>query len=613
MRSVRDPVKKKQDPYRIFDIVCELNREVRDRSGDFLVLTFRPDRETCPTCGVPLEYYKTTRKRDFNTLRYGLVCFREIQFRCGEHKYDPEDGSPIIHGSSFLRTLVPAGAGIGYDVIDSIGKKRFREFRQVKEVLEELKGHGIHISTSSVSRWADYFLAAVECLHETNVHKLKHLIKSAGGYMLHIDASTENKSETVFVCTDRIQGIVLLTEKISTENAEDIKCALRRLKKDFGRPLSIMRDMGPGIKAAVLEVFPGVPDRICHFHFVRDVGKDLLAGIHVRLGRELTNRKINSDLQRLKRELERSIPIELVERARVVLENVEEAEELPRSTFREIESVLALRLINWIYEYPSEGEGLGFPFDLLRLSFYTRMNKVRLRLARYERRHPKSFKACAWLGQLEGILERITDPSLRSAVRELRSWYEDFQELRSVLRFKITNNAPLSDTMSIGTVEEVRAYNRDLVAYTERLLAAKRSGEIREPQQIILKHLEDHQYELPIPEHLVELFLSELDRTNNLLEGGFRDDKRGPRRQVGKKDVSKEYSLYGPYLPLVRNLGNEGYIKAVIGKIEDLPIRIGQIDPRKIDYYLERLKEGRKGKFADHLKEIDAVGILPRR
>jgi hypothetical protein len=33
--------------------------------------------------------------------------------------------------------------------------------------------------------------------------------------------------------------------------------------------------MGKGILAAVAAVFKDVPDFICHFHFLRDIGKDL--------------------------------------------------------------------------------------------------------------------------------------------------------------------------------------------------------------------------------------------------------------------------------------------------------------------------------------------------
>jgi len=41
-------------------------------------------------------------------------------------------------------------------------------------------------------------------------------------------------------------------------------------------PVAVVHDMGVGILAAVQAAFPGLPDFICHFHFLRDVGKDLL-------------------------------------------------------------------------------------------------------------------------------------------------------------------------------------------------------------------------------------------------------------------------------------------------------------------------------------------------
>jgi hypothetical protein len=33
--------------------------------------------------------------------------------------------------------------------------------------------------------------------------------------------------------------------------------------------------MSKGILSAIAQVFPGIPDFICHFHFLRDLGKDL--------------------------------------------------------------------------------------------------------------------------------------------------------------------------------------------------------------------------------------------------------------------------------------------------------------------------------------------------
>ena len=612
MSPVRNSVKKKLDLYRIFDTVVHLSELSRQRGGDSFILHFRPERSRCPLCWASLEYYKTTRARSFRTLRYGELWFRETQVRCPSHPYHPEDGSPFLHGSSFLRSLVPPGSSVGYDVIVEIGKQRFLEFRQVEEVVEALERHQVTLSTSSVSRWADFFLAAVECLHFTKMRKLKILIKNNGGYLLHIDATTECKSDTVFVCIDRILGVVLLSEKIPSESSEEVERALKVLKRNIGVPLAIMRDMGKAMGGGVQNVFPEVPDRICQFHFLRDIGRDLLSDLHVRVGHQLVRQKINQDLRRMKRQMEASTPVESVKKTFQVLQNITEVDQLPGSVFREHEGVFTLRLIDWILDYAKDGQGLGFPFDTPRLFFYARLNRVRLRLARYRKRHPKTMKACSWLGRLEQILERITEPSLRAEVRELRSINRRFQYLRSVLNFQITTKAPLAETMSMGTLKEVRAYNRRLLAFTKQLLAERRKGTISETDEVILKHFEKYQFNLPIPEVLAEiLLLAKLDRTNNIQESLFRDIKRGQRRQVGKKDISREFARYGPYLPLMKNLTNEKYTAAVIGKIEDLPIRISRLDPAQIEHYRQKLQESRRGKFHRYLKDIDAMGMLP--
>ena len=188
--------------------------------------------------------------------------------------------------------------------------------------------------------------------------------------------------------------------------------------------------------------------------------------------------------------------------------------------------------------------------------------------------------------------------------------HREFQHLRSVIRFEVKTDSPLAQTMSIGTLPEIRAYNRTLVIYTKRLLADQKRNTLSDAQQVILKHLVKYQFNLPIPEHLAEL-LGKLDRTNNFEEGIFRDCKRGQRRQVGKKDISREFSLHGPYLPLMLNLRNDHYISAIIGDIKDLPLRFSELARVEIDFYREKLKENRRGKFFDDLKLMDGIEFLP--
>jgi hypothetical protein len=54
---------------------------------------------------------------------------------------------------------------------------------------------------------------------------------------------------------------------------------------------------------AVSRVFPNTPDRICHFHFVRDIGKDILSERYDSIRNFLINKKIKTSLKGLFYEL----------------------------------------------------------------------------------------------------------------------------------------------------------------------------------------------------------------------------------------------------------------------------------------------------------------------
>lgn len=76
---------------------------------------------------------------------------------------------------------------------------------------------------------------------------------------------------------DGLSGIVLGNVKIPSEHADRIVPFLRDIQAAYGDPIALVHDMGGAILKAVAQVFPAVPDTICHFHFLRDIGKDLLA------------------------------------------------------------------------------------------------------------------------------------------------------------------------------------------------------------------------------------------------------------------------------------------------------------------------------------------------
>ena len=72
---------------------------------------------------------------------------------------------------------------------------------------------------------------------------------------------------------------------------------LRNIKKLYGGPLASVHDMGKGISNAVKEIFPDSPDFICHYHFLRDLGKDLFGKENDKIRGRLSKHGIQGKLR----------------------------------------------------------------------------------------------------------------------------------------------------------------------------------------------------------------------------------------------------------------------------------------------------------------------------
>ena len=462
---------------------------------------------------------------------------RETQIYCPDHQHDDE-GRPLTYGSSFLRLLIRPGFKVGYDVISFIGTSRFIHFRQREEIRLELQQRGISLSAGGISRYADIFLASVECLHHCKNKKLRLLIKSSGGYLLHIDSTTETKSDTVFVCLDRVTGAVLLSKKIPTEKEEHIVKQLRELKKMFGSPISVMRDMAKSMGNAIQKVFPGIPDKICNFHFLKDVGKDIMGDTNVRIGKKMTSLAFNADLRKMKRDLENQVSDEEFQMATKILsENKFVLDALSRHHLKKLSRPISLGIIEWILEYKSQNTGLGFPFDRERLDFFWRIDVVRKRMNRLEKL-PKRSTSNNDILVLKKILDRSQDPSLRQLVSEMKAQATDFDNLRATLRFEIKGNTPLSESLGFQSLKEVQQYNKGLVIYARDLKErAEESDEgLSDSEWIIYSHISKYQLQLPISEELVKIFgIGMLENTNNIEESLFRGRKTRTSTNIGEK------------------------------------------------------------------------------
>ena len=253
------------------------------------IVHFYPENHDCPICGSRLHIQKT-RTKTVVTMDIGAFRAKETVLFC------PQDQTTSI--SEQLRRLVPGGGGtFGFDVIVEVGLALFVHCHNNQEVMKELAARNVFVSERGISYLGRKFIIYLALAHRESQPRLRDLMARRGGYILHVDGTCEDDSPNLFCGLDGISELVLDTIKIPSEKKELLSPFFHRIKKQYGEPKALVHDMGRGIISAVEEVFPGVVDFICHFHFLRDIGKDLLLDDYTALQKQLRKLKVRTLLR----------------------------------------------------------------------------------------------------------------------------------------------------------------------------------------------------------------------------------------------------------------------------------------------------------------------------
>ena len=297
----------------------------------------------------------------------------------------PARRAAVHHRSEELCELVPPGANFGYDVMVYAGKALWQRHRNEAEVVAELAAKNVRISPRQVSYLAMRFVTCLAIAHQRRAADIKAGMQARGGYICHLDATCEGGGPFLMSSIDSLSEIVLGNIKLPSEDRAHIVPFLERIKKAFGVPLALVHDMGKGILAAVAEVFPGVADFICHFHFLRDIGKDLLGAEYDTIRKRLSKHGISAALRyrakRLKAEIDANP---------AMIEALQEAMAsgtLAPEDFESAPVVAAYTLIQWALKGKTEGDGYGFPFDRPHLSFAQRLRHLNTQIERIKDIH----------------------------------------------------------------------------------------------------------------------------------------------------------------------------------------------------------------------------------
>jgi len=543
-------------------------------------LRFFPQEQDCPVCCSSLHIQKTWTK-DVVTMDIGAFCAKETVMVC-----------PHGHGSfvsTQLRNLAPVNGTFGFDVIVKVGYSLFVHCRNNQEILAKLAAKNIFMSEREISYLGRKFIIYLAIAHRQSQSRLRDFMNRNGGYILHLDGTCEGDSPNLFCGIDGISELVLESVKIPSEKKDTLVPFFRGIKKKYGAPIALVHDMGKGIITAVEEVFPGVADFICHFHFLRDIGKDLLLDDYTALLKRLRKLKVRPLLRQRVKYLEQKINLDDQGFDEIMVSI--DSGVWQASSFEHFPLIVVYVLLNWIFAYSSQSKAYGFPFDRQHLDFYRRLQEIYKLLGQIIDAHlDTSIKAHKPVFQVHKKLKEIAeDKRLNDLADSLERKAEVFDKLREAMR--IAPQEGKSGLNDDGNEIDMESIEENVTDFRKWLVGQKRRrttyfGMIKQLDKYWGKLFADP---LPVvtPDGILHVYPQ---RTNNLLERFFRGLKQRSRKKSGLSSLSKVLKSMLADTPLVQNLKNSEYLEIILNGCSNLEERFSQIDTHLIQEEMEKAK-----------------------
>ncbi len=547
-----------------YQLIRELGGRVPDacRLSDGYALEFVTADETCPNCGHDLRRVRTSVHQPVG-LMLGRPRVRCVQKGCGRCGWsDPFDG---------YRQLVPAGGNYAFDVMVEVGLARFRGLQQDAEIRDRLQQHwGLTLPLSAIGLLSDSFLDGLAAAHRAHLPALRRQLEQDGGFAMHLDGTCEPGTEVLFAVMAAPRPWTLDAARMASENIEEIRQLLRRCVQDFGSPLAAMHDLSKNICAAKEALIPDVPDLICHYHFLENVGKKLCEKPHADLTKQLRRLKTRKALAMLRRDMVRwsrrgdsSLSLQQIQE---LLASPGQAADLDLLTLRRL---VAYVLLRWLDDFASDLHGEYFPFDLPSLAFYRRGCLLHqwLKTLLAKKDFPREdFSTLVTMSKHLSELEQ--DAAVVAAAKRLEAAASLFDELRDVLRLNSSPEHLLRGRGPSETAEVIRAIPERLKQWQTKLgrrLPKEQDADRRRDQQTVLNYLTTYQDQLvghviELPGHAEPLVVS---RTNNVLEQRFGRTKRSLRRKAGTKKLTRYIEAMRPEVLLLPNLDDAAYVDLV--------------------------------------------------
>lgn len=557
--------------------------------GDLFVTVDDPT-PGCVTCGKPMRVQKTQRRHGV-TLAHGMFHLQETVYACTPACR--QSGQSLASRAPTLAAILPPGSVVGYDVMVAVGLDRFVHHRQREEIRAALaRDYGVALSTGEISTLAGRFLAYLHALHRASAPALAAALEADGGWPLHLDATGEDGRGTLLVAYAGSRHWVLGAWKIPTERAECILPAIQEIARAFGPPCAIMRDLGRAMTEAAKTFVASLPARIpilaCHYHFLADIGEDLLTKGHDQLRTLFRQAEIVARLRAFVRHHGERLGSAIEQGREGLRQWLAESPAGHRVPEGRNGLAVVRSLAQWVLDYHAEGTDEGFPFDVPYLALYDRCLQVTAAIGTFLREAPADRQVQNSLERLQQILRPIDCdvPPFMSVSTALTRRVEFFAELRDALRLNAKDRKVAATTEPvIATLEDIQG----AVTALETSLRAQRPArgpaqDVRQAIDIILTHLDRHGphlwgHAITIPAAGGGTTIRLVDRTNDCLESYFHGIKHGERRRSGRKVLTQDFERLPAAAALAVNLTRADYVEIVCrGSLDRLSAAFAALD-----------------------------------
>lgn len=536
------------------------------------VVDFKTQKVFCPQCHAKLKVHHTDTRKIY-TLHVGEIEAHRTFMYCAD--------CGRVYPAEEFEKIVPPHCNVGYDVMILTGRLIFCERHTLREAVLELEKRHIPVSISEVAYLAQKFIIYLSILHGQAGEMLKIRILQNGGYILHIDGTCEGASPHLITAIDEVTNFVLANVKVPSEKAEQVTPFLKSMKEQYGNPLAVTSDMGRAFLSAISEVFPGIPNYICHFHFLRDIGKDLLEKEYAMIRNKLKKYGITSKLRHRLRYYFGNKTQD------IHVDQINELLTTPNQTnmkdSRILKQVCHLLLL-WALDGKNHGDGFGFPFDRPHTAFYNRLCLLLERLKSFHKQGISSKPFSKIMTKVIGDLTPlISDTRCREAFQILSEKADVFDKLRGALAIALPNTTNgLNDH---GEDVQTQTIENRVRKFKEDLLKAECYHKSPDYQKLInqLDKYWEKLFSDPIKISVngKDSFIQP-QRTNNILEQFFRTIRRAHRRTTGNNSMCKKLQTMFADTPLVKNLENSEYMKIMLSGEKSLEEKFAQVNHEEV-------------------------------